>query len=251
MQNQEDSYFTSCFRRMDLYAHLSPLNPSKCHAPSLIGAIEGFIEVNPYAKVRCSGQRARAHTHTRVSGQASRPAGVAEEEGTIRGQIKTRRVTVEWIRNERVCDFGHAVRLYVDLCSTQEEQRERERGGGSGEKETTGREKERETERRERGTEELREDSIYSAFVPSSSRLTERALRLASIRTRSLPSPERQTEERRRIHSRGKTKSEKERISEIAKAARARRRYVEEAEKSLFERPRAAIGIHRPPCIRR
>lgn len=136
------SYFTSCFRRIPPTGTIRTsfaLNPSKCHAPSLIGAIEGFIEVNPYAKVRCSGQR--AHTR-RVSGPASRPAGVAEEEGTIRGQIKTRRVTVEWVRNERVCDFGHAVRLYVDLRSTQEEEREI-----SGEKEAEERRHERERAR--------------------------------------------------------------------------------------------------------
>lgn len=125
------------------------LNLSKCHAPSLIGAIEGFIEVNPYDKVRCSGQRAR----TRVSGPSSRPAGVAKEEGTIRGQIKTRRVTVEWVRNERVCDFGHAVRLYVDLRSTGATERSEER---QAEKRRNEREKEREIERRQRGTEELR-----------------------------------------------------------------------------------------------
>lgn len=134
----------------------------------------------------------------------SRPAGVAEEEGTIRGQIKTRRVTVERVRNERVCDFGHAVRLYVDLRS-----RGRERGRGKKREKEPGRRKrkkndrERETERegeKKRGKEERRgprEDSIYSAFVPSSSS-PRRALRLASIRTRSLPPPERQTEERRR-----------------------------------------------------
>lgn len=105
--------------------------------------------MNPYDKVRCSGQRAR----TRVSGPSSRPAGVAKEEGTIRGQIKTRRVTVEWVRNERVCDFGHAVRLYVDLRSTGATRRDPRRGRRKGD-ET--REKERETERRQRGTEEPR-----------------------------------------------------------------------------------------------
>lgn len=131
------------------------------------------------------------------SGPASRPAGVAEEEGTIRGQIKTRRVTVEWVRNERVCDFGHAVRLYVDLRST---------GGGterSGEKEEKKRRRHgraRERKREAKGVRRDREDSIYSAFVslPLLPYPVERALRLASIRTRSLPPSERQAEERRR-----------------------------------------------------
>lgn len=105
-------------------------------------------EVNPYATPRKFVVPGRAAAR---SGPASRPAGVAEEEGTIRGQIKTRRVTVEWVRNERVCDFGHAVRLYVDLRST---------GGGterSGEKEEKkrrhGRARERKKERSKRGKE--------------------------------------------------------------------------------------------------
>lgn len=66
-----------------------------------------------------------------------------------------------------MCDFGHAVRLYVDPRST----------GGTekyGEKEVKRRRHEkkrkREREKRERGAERDREDSIYSAFVPSSSR---------------------------------------------------------------------------------
>lgn len=74
------------------------------------------------------------------SGATSRSAGIAEEEGTIRGQIKTRRVTVEWVCNERVCDFGHAVRLYVDLRSTEgtERERERERAGEKRKRDDTG-----------------------------------------------------------------------------------------------------------------
>lgn len=89
----------------------------------------------------------------RVSGPSSRPAGVAEEEGTIRGQIKTRRVTVEWVRNERVCDFGHAVRLYVDLRSTGATERSEEK---QAEKRQDERERARDRETRERGTEEPR-----------------------------------------------------------------------------------------------
>jgi len=86
-------------------------------------------EVNPYATPRkfvVRGHRGRRGRTVARLGPASRPAGVAEE-GTIRGQIKTRRVTVEWVRNERVCDFGHAVRLYVDLRSTGETERSGER----------------------------------------------------------------------------------------------------------------------------
>ncbi|KYM87369.1 hypothetical protein ALC53_03556 [Atta colombica] len=84
-------------------------------------------EVNPYATPRKFVVRGRRGRTVARLGPASRPAGVAEEEGTIRGQIKTRRVTVEWIRNERVCDFGHAVRLYVDLRSTGETERSGEK----------------------------------------------------------------------------------------------------------------------------
>lgn len=94
----------------------------------------------------------------------SRPAGVAEEEGTIRGQIKTRRVTVERVRNERVCDFGHAVRLYVDLRSREREkegegrerEKERERAGEKEEKKERQRKGDRARRReetRERGAE--------------------------------------------------------------------------------------------------
>jgi len=79
---------------------------------------------------------------------ASRSAGVVEEEGTIRGQIKTRRVTVERVRNERVCDFGHAVRLYVDLRSTGGTERY---GQKEEKKRRYGRARERKKKRRERG----------------------------------------------------------------------------------------------------
>jgi len=106
------------------------------------------------AKVR------RAARAREIGGPASRPAGIVEEEGTIRGQIKTRRrVTAERVRNERVCDFGHAVRLYVDLRSTGGTERRSGEKGGS--------ERARERER-EGGMEER--NSVYSAFVPSSSR---------------------------------------------------------------------------------
>ncbi|KYQ49060.1 hypothetical protein ALC60_12117 [Trachymyrmex zeteki] len=108
---------------------------------SELSKVPPLDEVNPYAIPRKFVVRGRMVARL---GPANRPAGVAEEEGTIRGQIKTRRVTVEWVRNERVCDFGHAVRLYVDLRSTGGTER-------SGEKE----EKKRRTGMREK--EEKRE----------------------------------------------------------------------------------------------
>lgn len=86
------------------------------------------FKVNPHAAPREfvaeAWGRAHALAHARMRNrgcwQVDQP-GIVEEEGTIRGQIKTRRrVTVERaLRNERVCDFGHAVRLYVDLRSTR------------------------------------------------------------------------------------------------------------------------------------
>lgn len=64
-----------------------------------------------------------------------RPTGVAQE-GTIRGQIKTKkRVTVERVRNERVCDFGHAARLYVDPSRKRGERQRRRQAGRRGERE--------------------------------------------------------------------------------------------------------------------
>lgn len=105
-------------------------------------------EVNPYATPRKFVVRGR--TLARSGGPASRPAGVAEEEGTIRGQIKTRRVTVEWVRNERVCDFGHAVRLYIDLRSTGGTERY---GEEEEKKRRHGRMRERKKKRKEKGKE--------------------------------------------------------------------------------------------------
>lgn len=94
------------------------------------------------------GRQAGEQASRQASRQAGeqRPTGVAQE-GTIRGQIKTKkRVTVERVRNERVCDFGHAARLYVDPSRKRgerdgdgdrqggreeaEREKERERGGG-------------------------------------------------------------------------------------------------------------------------
>lgn len=160
---------------------------------SELSKVPPLDEVNPYAIPRKFVVRGRMVARL---GPANRPAGVAEEEGTIRGQIKTRRVTVEWVRNERVCDFGHAVRLYVDLRSTGGTER-------SGEKE----EKKRRTGMREKeekreGKEVRRdwEDSIYSAFVSPRSRLRKPfdLPRFELTRCHHRIASERQVEERRR-----------------------------------------------------
>lgn len=100
------------------------------------------------------GRQAGEQASRQASRQAGeqRPTGVAQE-GTIRGQIKTKkRVTVERVRNERVCDFGHAARLYVDPSRKRGERRRRRqagREGGSGE-----RERKRERRGRENGKNE-------------------------------------------------------------------------------------------------
>lgn len=165
-------------------------NPSKCHAPSLVGAIEGSTK---WILTLLESLSFRGRTLAR-SGPASRPTGVAEEEGTIRDQIKTRRVTVEWVRNERVCDFGHAVRLYIDLRSTGGTER-------SGEKEEKkrrhGRMRERKKEIEKGKGKRDREDSIYSTFVSLSSQSRE-PFDSPRFESRSLPPSERQAKERRR-----------------------------------------------------
>lgn len=182
-----------------------------------------FDEVNPYATPRKFVVRSRTLAR---SGPASRSAGDAEEEGTIRGQIKTRRVTVEWVRNERVCDFGHAVRLYVDLRSTGGT----ERSGEKEEKKRRRGEWEKERKREGKGVRRDREDSIYSAFVPPLLPV-ERALRLASIRTRSLPLSERQAEERRQNADTFEGKDEETAWKRDRETLREREREAAEAER--------------------
>lgn len=102
--------------------------------------------------------------------QASRPTGVAQE-GTIRGQIKTKkRVTVERVRNERVCDFGHAARLYVDPWRKRGERTEKTKKH-RGRQLKKGEKKIDRTQRRGRrevnGGGGVNEESICSPFVRS------------------------------------------------------------------------------------
>lgn len=145
-----------------------------------------------------------------------------------------------------MCDFGHAVRLYVDPRST----------GGTekyGEKEVKRRRHEkkrkREREKRERGAERDREDSIYSAFVPSSSR--ERESPSTRLDSNSLVTttgetdrggketePERVRGKRRDNEGERKkdiTRERKRERGDRSEATQEGRIYAEEAENSLFE----------------
>lgn len=171
------------------------------------GRILGVESSGDSSKV---GRRSRRVSKARRQRkQASRPTGVAQE-GTIRGQIKTKkRVTVERVRNERVCDFGHAARLYVDLWRKRGERTEKTKKH-RGRQLKKGEKKIDRTQRRGRrevnGGGGANEESICSPFVRSfvlSSSARERVPRLAfSVRTRcSLPP---------RTEKEGERKKEKE-----------------------------------------
>lgn len=155
-----------------------------------------------------------------------RPTGVAQE-GTIRGQIKTKkRVTVERVRNERVCDFGHAARLYVDPSRKRGERQRRRQAGRRGERERERREngkneetqgqtaeKGREKDRASRGGEAgevnggrrtRRRERLLTVLLRSpSSSSTERVPRLASVRTRFVATTGRERDTETQEHGEG------------------------------------------------
>lgn len=191
------------------------------------------------SKVR---RRDRVRTRARPKTEpASRPAGVAEEEGTIRSQIKTKRVTVERVRNERVCDFGHAVRLYVDLRTTGGTERSRER-----------KEKKRKREARWRNGGNKRIAFTQRSFLPLPSRESPSTRLDSNSLVATIGETDRGKETERGQEGKDKkTVREKERYCERVQDGRSRamragrKECVEEAENSLFERPRAAPAYTR------